>query len=179
MVCGKKIPCQKCTGSVNHFGSSRFGGWAGSIALNIIAGYGDSYSNKENQSNALKQFDDDYGGFYVGHPIRTTSQLYHAWKKGPVNAQVAKRQPSWMGQRGFKKEFLEGDNPDSDQTHHFVAMFSAGINGAYISSSVWNLTDHPSDVKLTNEAYAIGKELAAHPENLGDIWNVIKAKICD
>ena len=67
---------------------------------------------------------------------------------------------------------------DADQTHHFAAFFSGGIN-AHSSALLHNLNDNSGDVNLGNASYDLGADLAAHPEKLRRIGAIIRSQICD
>ncbi len=96
----------------------------------------------------------------------------------------------YLGQEDFRRLYQEDQPPfhipkiDTDQTHHFVAYFSAGINGLWFGSTAHMLADLVggaglADAALGNAAYNLGDELrmqenwsAAHkmyiPENSRD-----------
>lgn len=75
----------------------------------------------------------------------------------------------YLGQDDFKSDYQEKDssgNPlsNNDQTHHFAAYFSAGINNVYWGSVGHSIADRlfgagSADADLGNKAYNIGASL--------------------
>src|SRR5262249_49314388 len=86
------------------------------------------------------------------------------------------------GYQDFKPQYQDTLVPNSDQTHHFVAYFSAGINGqAFVAMLHEQFTDrnNPGDRRLGNMAFAIGFYLKDHPSDLRNIGEEIKKRICN
>jgi len=69
-----------------------------------------------------------------------------------------------------------------DQTHHFAAYFSAGINGQSSVAVLHIIGDYSQlnfgDTGLGNSAYNLGGELAKDPTKLNNIGEVIQSYVC-
>jgi hypothetical protein len=133
-------------------------------------------NNSKNYKAAVREFDDLFSTFYAGRPMRTTRDLWTAFLFG-VNL---RRTPELRGDTGFKCEFIDGEG---DQTHHFAAMFSAGINAAYMTSTAFtyvsDLWDRNwRDMALTRAAYPISLKVATRPSTLNSIGYIIRRDIC-
>jgi len=138
-------------------------------------------ANGNNPAKALSAFDDQFGVIYDGRAMKSIYDEYHLARYGPQGWTINHR---YIGETGFKLEFMDTGEEnisrhfDADQTHHFGAFFSAGING-HSASLLYNLTDNSGDVNLGNAGYDLGRDLAAHPNKLRRIGAIIRSKICD
>ena len=73
----------------------------------------------------------------------------------------------YRGQSGFARQFWEGDDPATDQVHHFGAYFSAGFAGHEITVNVHRaLDDNPGDRNLGRQAQLLGRYLRHNPSQL-------------
>ena len=88
-----------------------------------------------------------------------------------------------LGQSDFARKFYENSprGDDEDQTHHFAAYFSLGINGRVFSEYSAETLDRSGgapDRLLGSFAYVIGEDLRKDPSRLRTIGNRIRAEIC-
>ena len=85
---------------------------------------------------------------------------------------------SWWGESGFRPEYQDHEG---EQTHHFVAFLSAGINNQALASSLHQLTDqnNKADLLLGNAAYTLGRGLRNYPAQLDWVGKTIYFTICD
>jgi hypothetical protein len=137
-----------------------------------------------NAKKALAGFDNDFGRFYAGYPMNNGINIIRLRSSGGGGSN--RQAPEYLfGQTGFRREFLETDSIGNlvgghqDQTHHFAAMFSGGINRYWLETSVHNRGDNDGDQRLTNAAYGLGAALRKDPNKLRDIGNLIRSTICD
>jgi hypothetical protein len=142
-------------------------------------------ANGNNPSRALAAFDRGFSRLYAGRSMASVRDIAHLAYYGPVGRTI---NPYYFGETGFKQGFMDTDpdnvshHANADQTHHFTAMFSAGINTTglnWISSTLHNINDNDGDVRLTNAAYDLGTALAGNPNNLRNIGSLIRSSICD
>src|SRR5437667_3909754 len=69
--------------------------------------------------------------------------------------------------------------PLADQTHHFAAYFSLGINNVPAAFIYGVITeDNDGDLNLSRKAYAMGVGLRQNPNRLGYVGLYIKRNIC-
>jgi hypothetical protein len=87
-------------------------------------------------TNALPEFDKRFAAFYPGRdskgqgrPMRTFQDVVHYGKGGGTRNRLASNER--LGQSDFATQFYENSprGDAEDQTHHFAAYFSLGING--------------------------------------------------
>ena len=152
-----------------------------------IAGMFANYALKKNTSKtlgveftnygaALNEFDTLFGGFYAGG----TMQTYRSAKRmSDVGALEATRPNALTGEGDFRKEFQNERTP-GDQTHHFAAHLSSGINGTRLSSAFHAYEDDDNgDRRLTLAAYLLGGDLSkTRGRGLASIEKAIKQDIC-
>jgi hypothetical protein len=143
-------------------------------------------ANPNDINKALDQFDTNFTSMYLAHPIKTKSQAYDMYSRhGNVFGTSHNR-----GSTGFREEFLDSENGhvsrgnDVDQTHHFAAYMSSGINGQYVTSALHDRQDkwwhnNEGDYNLGVAAYDLGSQLADNPYNLFAIGVNIQVNICD
>jgi hypothetical protein len=137
-------------------------------------------ANGNDPSRALSAFDKAFGTLYAGRPMASLSDVAHLAYYGPVGRTI---NSFYFGETGFKQGFMDtGDDTkgvNADQTHHFAAFFSGGINGFYISTTVHNIGDNEGDQRLGDAGYYLGAALRHDPNNLRNVGSLIRSKICD
>jgi hypothetical protein len=140
--------------------------------------------NPNDSNGALAQFDKTFATLYVGGPFTSANEAKR-WKAG--NGRTINPYEPYIGGDGFRNEYKDsGTNPDpkiagplADQTHHFAAYFSLGINNvksAYIYGTVTE--DNVGDIKLGNKAFDMGVALRRNPNMLGYVGLYIRRNIC-
>ena len=86
----------------------------------------------------------------------------------------------YRGQSGFARQFWEGDDPATDQVHHFGAYFSAGLAGHEVTVNVHRaLDDNPGDRNLGRQAQLLGRYLRHNPSQLRKVGQLIRDTICN
>lgn len=136
--------------------------------------------NPNNPRAALKRFDKEFSRLYVGGPITSPFQAYR-WRNG-TGREIDGRYAA--NGSGFREEFRDtGTEPsggrDADQTHHFVAYFSIGINDGSLTYLLADLReDNAGDKRLAEAAFNYGYELRLHPRKLRNVGNWIRNNIC-
>ena len=140
--------------------------------------------NPGNDSAALAQFDRTFSTLYVGGPITSSCQAYR-WRGG--TGRTINSSSPFTGGNGFRKEYKDsGTNadpliagPQADQTHHFAAYFSIGINDVVFAAFYGIATDdNQGDVNLSRAAYRMGTQLRERPFSLRNIGVLIRRTIC-
>lgn len=138
-----------------------------------------------NASGALGAFDLGFSRIYAGKPMDGISNAIDLYQNGPTGRTISSY---YQGGTGFKVQYMDTGadmlqgHSDADQTHHFTAMFSAGINATginWISATAHNFNDNEGDQRLTNAAYDLGSRLASDPNSLRRIGTLIRSEICD
>ncbi|MFY9574372.1 MAG: hypothetical protein WAV20_23470, partial [Blastocatellia bacterium] len=85
-----------------------------------------------------------------------------------------------IGEEDFNPQFREGNK--GDQTHHFAAFLSAGINGQNLIAEAhrW-VTDfnNKPDRELGRRAYYFGEALEEEPSFLRIVGQYIRKFICE
>ena len=136
-------------------------------------------SHPNDPQAALREFDKSFSTLYHGEPI--------------TNAFAARRVRGGDGRTitgvpldgsGFRNDFKDSgsDGPNSDQTHHFSAYLSLGVNND--SGLQWLMKryhmsgDNTGDQNLGRAAYYDGTQLRADPNRLRNIGNEIRQNIC-
>ena len=113
------------------------------------------------------------------------SNAYDLYENGPKDRTLKER---YTGETGFKTEYMDTDanelakHSNADQTHHFEAFFSAGINGGVlnrISLSYHNWGDNTGDQNLANAGYDLGAQLQEDPKKLRNVGAMIRKNICN
>lgn len=107
------------------------------ISDGIASGGGTSAIKTHEQLDALMNaLDSAFTPFYTGWngTIKTGT--------GDIRPSTGglEKPPPLGGPSGFKKQYLDSVKPAEGQTHHFAAYFSAGINGAWFSSTAHEYT---------------------------------------
>jgi hypothetical protein len=140
--------------------------------------------NRGNDRAALAQFDRTFSTLYVGGPF-TNSYQASRWKAG--DGRTINRNYPFTGGDGFRNEYKDsGSNPNpliagpkADQTHHFAAYFSLGINDVVFATTYGILReDNQGDINLSRAAYRMGSDLRRQPFNLRNIGAFIRRLIC-
>ncbi len=164
--------------------------FAGDTAMGAIIAQGNNYNR------ALDMFDREFAKMYLGRdsqgngrPIRSGDDAFHYSRRyhgATLNriANDAANRATLLGQADFLSQFKEisnlGDN--EDQTHHFAAYFSLGINGGNWKEPIAKAMDTSggeADQNLADAAYDLGKMLRDHPSRLRNIDTYIRNSICD
>jgi hypothetical protein len=136
-------------------------------------------------SKALGAFDLGFPRIYAGKPMDGHSNAYDLFNNGPTGRTIGSY---YLGETGFKVPYMDTGadmiqgHSNADQTHHFTAMFSAGINTTGISwlgATAHNFNDNAGDQRLTNAAYDLGSRLESNPNLLRKIGALIRSGICD
>ncbi|HKO99202.1 MAG TPA: DUF4214 domain-containing protein [Pyrinomonadaceae bacterium] len=145
----------------------------------------------DDPQTALLNFDNEFSRLYHGGPIRTIAdaQKYSPGDLRQINPYYA------SNGSGFKEEYRDsGPEPfpiggrNADQTHHFSAYLSMGINGRldiYLAGQYGirpSLTlpqpDNAGDQRLGRAAFEYGAYLRRHPNELANIRSWIRRNIC-
>ena len=139
-------------------------------------------------NRALPEFDKRFAAFYLGRdskgegrPMRTSQDVLHYAKGGGTRNRLASGER--LGQSDFAREFYENSprGDAEDQTHHFAAYFSLGINGRPLSEWAAETLDRSGgepDRLLGAHSYVIGEDLRKDPSRLRSIGHLIRTKIC-
>lgn len=113
----------------------------------------------------VETLDHNFSKIWVGLPMNSMENV-RKLAPGSVGGTGPTINARLGGQTGFKKKFWDGDAPDDpnyDQTHHFVAYFSGGINNMLLASFAHAVTDfrdrNTPDIDLGNAAYYLGFSL--------------------
>ncbi|MBX3294008.1 MAG: hypothetical protein KF881_14060 [Acidobacteria bacterium] len=134
-------------------------------------------------SNSLRTFETTFSSHYVGRSIKGWRDAIALSPAGSErNLPKRKAAGVQLGQRGFKDKFREKDEGENkDQTHHFAAFLSLGINSKSTIATIHQYSDYfnAGDFELSKEAYAIGQELVKDPTKLSEIGDTIRTRICD
>jgi hypothetical protein len=157
---------------------------ANDVLINLSAGAHDgaqSAAIRKELDDAVLLFDDNFSEMYVGHSLRKWADLNDVEADKDL---IRRTIPEYYrAQSGFKSKFWESGTTtgdERDQTHHFTAMLSMGINGWHWGSTWHNVHDNAGDQRLTNAAYEIGVKLRQDPLNsLRNIGKIIRERICD
>jgi YD repeat-containing protein len=142
----------------------------------------------DNYRKALAQFDRDFSYMYIGGPL---TDIFQANKyKGGDGRNINKAFP-FTGGDGFRNEYKDsGSDPDplqagpkADQTHHFAAFLSLGINQFKLAEIYQNgifRKDNQGDLNLSAAAYALGTKLYFQKNDhlLKNVGLYIRRNIC-
>jgi YD repeat-containing protein len=138
---------------------------------------------------ALTEFDKTFAAIYLGRtsdagegrPMRTFADVIHYARGGETRHRLASG--NMLGQSDFAKDFYENSprGDAEDQTHHFAAYFSLGINNRPISEYSAEMLDRTggrADNLLGAHSYVIGDRLRKDPYGLNNIGAQIRGEIC-
>jgi YD repeat-containing protein len=136
-------------------------------------------------SKALGAFDLGFSRIYAGKPMDGISNAIDLFNNGPTGRTIGSY---YLGETGFKVQYMDTGadmikgHSNADQTHHFAAMFSSGINTtgvSWLGSAAHNFNDNAGDQRLTNAAYDLGSRLQSNPNLLRKVGSLIRSEICD
>jgi YD repeat-containing protein len=145
------------------------------------------YQNSNNFNAALSQFDRTFSTLYVGGPMVS---LAEARRLSPGNLRTINPNEPFTGGSGFKNEYKDSGpepppigGPTADQTHHFAAFLSLGINrqSAIYAYRHYVQGDNQGDLNLDQAAFRLGTELRRHGRmsTLTQIGDIIRRTVCD
>ncbi len=130
---------------------------------------------------ALVAFDMSFSQRYLGNNgIGKTYWSAYEFFKNPFS-----RYGEPHGTSGFRQDMI--DDPSGDQTHHYAAFQTAGINGQGVAATAHQLSDDAvdsifgknlADIRLGNAAYKIGSDLRLDPNNLFTVGDLIRKTVC-
>jgi hypothetical protein len=133
---------------------------------------------------ALRLFDQRFSLLYLGNN-GVGETLDSAWEFSKLSVRP-RISYTYLGQSGFKEGFKEADDQgeirDSiDQTHHFAAYLSAGINNQALIADAHKLSDllNPPDRALGNAAFRLGFWLRYDPARLLRVKREVLKRICN
>lgn len=129
-------------------------------------------------SDALQLFDHAFSQAYLGNNgIGGTIWSALAF----LNKDISPKVPfSEQGEEDFKPEFREGNK--GDQTHHFAAFLSAGINDQNLAAMfhMWGTDfNNKPDRALGLKTFGFGQALFDEPEFLSVVGRYIREFICE
>lgn len=135
----------------------------------------------------MAYFDKRFSVAYTGAWIGTTKLEAGVFAYQTWGSNLQPRVPSsQLGAGGFPQNFRDGfpnNVNDSDQTHHFAAYFSGGINNQYdVVNYHWKndvKQGNLGDTALGQAAYQMGAALRNDPSSLRNIGNYIRNHICN
>jgi hypothetical protein len=140
---------------------------------------------RDDPQGALKQFDKTFSTLYLGGPLTSSYQAYR-WRGG--DGRTINPNFPFTGGDGFRKEFKDSGSstdpliagPKADQTHHFAAYLSLGVNQV-AAASLYGIArdDNSGDIALSKEALRLGLGLRTGVLKLENIGSVIRRKICE
>lgn len=136
-----------------------------------------------NPQDALKEFDRQFSVLYHGPPMTSVANMEESRRlnyRGKSGRSIPAR---YVGSEGFLPKYKDSEAPHEDQTHHFSAHMSLGINRRMYVNAFRNFVDNAGDDALGEKAYAIGRMLkgGADRGNVGGlnvIGEYIKRNIC-
>jgi hypothetical protein len=132
--------------------------------------------------SALEMFDREFSLLYHGPQMNSLVNMNRARElaaAGNSNS-IPDR---YVGPTGFKPEYEDSENPDEDQTHHFSAHVSMGINGRAFTNFARNALDNQGDANLGEAGYEIGAGLTTATKknqryDLASVGSRIRNKLC-
>lgn len=125
--------------------------------------------NHDDLDKFVKDVDKYFSEFYLGHPADTVANVADLTTMlGRGSLPDRKASGFFLGSGGFKSRFREPNG--GDQTHHFAALFSLGINGHGGAAGLHSGLDTNQDRLLSAAAYPLGDSLRR--QTLGDTRNL-------
>ena len=148
--------------------------------------------NPGDAQQALRQFDVAFSWMYHGPPM---DSFAHERQAEPgTGRHIQPIQGLYIGGQGFQSRYQDSDpvlpppgqdihGPTADQTHHFSAHLSLGINGRPFANAFGNFNDNQGDQDLGTAAYEIGAKLRGmsrrgNMNGLKIIGEYIRRNIC-
>ncbi|HJP93641.1 MAG TPA: DUF4214 domain-containing protein [Pyrinomonadaceae bacterium] len=141
---------------------------------------------------ALTAFDQNFSFLYHGPRLNSLANM-RAAAPGTGRA-LPDDQGRYIGGQGFQPQYQDSapalpppnqdlQGPTADQTHHFSAHLSLGINRRPFTNFYRNITDNDGDSRLGFAAYAIGRKLRGEADRgsvngLRIIGEYIRRNIC-
>jgi YD repeat-containing protein len=141
--------------------------------------------NPNDARAALAQFDKTFSTLYVGGPFTSSYQAYR-WRGG--DGRTINPNYPFTGGDGFRNEYKDSGHdpnpliagPKADQTHHFAAYLSLGVNGVAYATIYGEIReDNQGDLNLSRAAFHMGFNLHNSPSSLRNIGLYIRRSICD
>ncbi len=167
------------------------------IRLGVLFNGGtDEFLNQSHEEldKFVTYIDKVFSGFYLGHPADTLSNrldLTTRFGRGKLPDRIADGE--FLGSTGFKEKYRDADG--GDQTHHFAAFFSLGINQHAITREFHQfMEDNTPDEILGDAGYIFGHSLRQQrasqainkPEDpkvrarrIHDLAENVRKKLCD
>ncbi len=131
---------------------------------------------------AVKKFDELFSYTYHGGPLTGYVQAY-SWRHG--TGRHIKPEYPYVGGEGFRQDFKDSGNepppiggPSADQTHHFSAYLSLGINALWEVKKYAERGDNEGDQNLGRAAYWLGQQLRRQKYPLKNVGHYIRTSIC-
>lgn len=137
----------------------------------------------DNTNKRREEFDQRFSALYVGMRINSWSNVNKLYETKQLNRSM---NPAFFGNTGFKSEYGGGNSNTAaaDQTHHFAAYFSAGLNGMFTASRLHIASENEKsggepDRALGRAAYDLGAEMRGGIDDLKRVGELIRTRICD
>lgn len=159
------------------------------VAQNLVNSLRSKYGNRLDSAGVLRAFDVKFSHWYTGAWMGSSNDLIkgieyglqtsaHTGSKPP---ELQKDHPELFGPGGFPDKFQDKDRT-LDQTHHFAAYLSAGINSRSVIAALHAADDrfggNFGDVNLGKAAFALGSYLRNNPGKIDEIGALIRSYIC-
>jgi hypothetical protein len=133
-------------------------------------------------NHAVTKFDELFSYTYHGGPMLSYAD---AWKWRDGTGRHIRPTYPYVGGAGFRADFKDSGRepspiggPDADQTHHFSAYLSLGINGLWPIKKYHEWGDNSGDQNLGRAAYYLGEQLRKRKFQLKNIGNYVRTSIC-
>jgi hypothetical protein len=144
------------------------------------------YQNSNNFNAALTQFDRTLSTLYVGGPMVS---LAEAKRLSRGDLRTINPSEPFTGGSGFRDEYKDSGSephpiggPNADQTHHFAAFLSLGINrqSAIYGYRHYVQGDNQGDLNLGQAAFRLGTQLRRRGtmSTLTQIGDIIRRSFC-
>ncbi|MCU1265081.1 MAG: hypothetical protein JWM21_1399 [Acidobacteria bacterium] len=179
-------PLPQESGGENQTGAPQQTDVCDLLARNAQKIYDELPNKAINLGRELEAVDARLSKWYVGRRMSSFATaaifyvqlLAHGGDIAKMGAELADK--GYFGTGGFPEKFLDSRIPDQDQTHHFVAFLSAGINDTTVDLHVsWDfLQGNGGDLRLGFAAYHLGQYLRNNRSELKNIGNLIQDNIC-
>lgn len=154
----EQTPCSRMADRLENFINQIFGDAINQFGLPALL-LGVTHEQLDEFKDLL---DEDFSTFYM---VRRLASIDDAWALSPFGGGPTISPLPFSGQGGFQQQFREGENLANDQTHHFAAYFSSGVNGMSLTSTIhYLLDDNDPDRDLGNAAWDLGSSLNMRTE---------------